>query len=284
MTLDNVNNYISGNLLGTFGSLSSQPVGFFTPFTKLSSPTAFWGGLSFSVDYGQNFFNNDAFSNAAPGWNSGFTNLNNWGNFSNFSCMPTLSNWGNFDTFRYSTNTNSNVKTHGSIRSQIVSSAEGFLNRTNERGQLNDIFSPKNWRSSAWCKQHGKWGWCADFWVYNTKKVLGSKFPSYLNTSSASELPKIAEKHGLYLKLPSFNKNQWLVQNVKPGDAICMKGSGPSGRHISIVKEVKSDGTIVAINGNSSGCSGGKVALRHFNVNKDNIYGFISIDRIVDKA
>ena len=163
------------------------------------------------------------------------------------------------------------------INSKMVAKAKSYVGVVNCSQEGNRLFSPKGYKNTQWYKTHGRWGWCCDFAVHCAKDTLGSKYPKDMITSSPYGLMDAANKHGAYLKVPTSNKNNWLTNNIKPGDIIYMEGKGDSGKHIAIVESVGANGKINAISGNSGG---GKVISTTFNINSSGIYVFISLNKL----
>ena len=164
----------------------------------------------------------------------------------------------------------------GSINTRMVQKAKSYVGIVNSSSEGNRLFSPAGYQNTGWYKKYGRWGWCCDFAVYCAKATLGSKYPKDMITSSPASLAGKAKKHGAYLEVPSSDKNSWLVNNIRPGDIIYMKGNGDSGKHIAVVESVDANGNVKAISGNS----GGKVKNMKYNINTSGIYGFISLQKL----
>ncbi|MCR5266750.1 MAG: CHAP domain-containing protein [Cyanobacteria bacterium RUI128] len=162
------------------------------------------------------------------------------------------------------------------LNQQMSDKAHSYVGRVNSSAEGNRLFSPAGYQNTEWYRRYGRWGWCCDFAVHCAKDTLGSKYPRDMITSSPQGLATAAERHNAYLRVPSSDKASWLTTNVKPGDIIYMKGSGDSGKHIAVVNSVDADGTIHATSGNS----GGKVKEVTYNINKNEIYGFVSLSRL----
>ena len=180
----------------------------------------------------------------------------------NFTSAPSEGS-SSGDTF---TRTGSGVT---GTKSSIVSKAQSY-SWVKSDYDGNRLFSPKNPDGSV----KTNWGWCCDFTVSVYKQVMGSKFPSSLNTSSPIVLKDNADKLGCYHKFPSSSRAEWAQQNIKPGDILIMSGKGPSKHHVAIVKSVH-DGKIETISGNS----GNAVKSVTYNASSASMYGVINLDK-----
>lgn len=180
--------------------------------------------------------------------------------------MPTFnftSQSSSGDTFTRTSSGSSGTK------SAIVSKAQSYTWVKSDYDG-NRLFSPRNRDGSV----RTNWGWCCDFAVSVCKEVMGSNFPSSLNTSSPIALKNNANKLGCYHTFPSSSRADWAQQNIKPGDILIMSGKGPSKHHVAIVTNVH-DGKIETISGNCSNA----VKARTYSATDTSMYGIINLDK-----
>lgn len=158
-------------------------------------------------------------------------------------------------------------------REASVKYAQAFVGVINNREQGNARFSPDKYKE--YNAKGQKWHWCADFVSTLIKdSYAGIKFNK---VSTVTELKKWGIKNQGYMELPATGKNEFIAQNVKPGDIMISDG------HTAIVESVNADGTFTTIDGNSIGGGVYRNKNRNAEVKKagvKTVLGFISMDKI----
>jgi len=150
----------------------------------------------------------------------------------------------------------------------IAAKARSFVDRVNSDAEGNRLFS--GGRNQAWCQDFVSW----------TLGHTSDKFPRVMTTTSSPiTFRNEADRRGCYYRMPSSNRKEWILANVKPGDVVVKDGKGASGLHVAIVTEVKSDGTIVVASGNSSDA----VKERNYGLNTT-IYGIVDVEKLAAQA
>ena len=143
--------------------------------------------------------------------------------------------------------------------------AESYSGKVNSDAEGNRLFSPNQ----------KKQAWCADFVTYVTKKAYGTNLPTDFGSSSVSSLRSWAINNSCYKKMPSYNKENYIAQNIKPGDIMIEKENGKS--HTGIVVKVNSDGSFDTIEGNIG--KEGKVGKKTYTAQSPTLSGFISLSK-----
>ena len=147
----------------------------------------------------------------------------------------------------------------------VATKASSYIGKVNSDAEGNRLFS--GGRNQAWCQDFVSW-------------ILGAvtnKLPKVMTTTSSPIVFRDkADKMGCYNRVPSSNRVQWAKNNIHKGDVIIKSGKGQSGLHVAIALDVKDDGTIIAVSGNSSD----SVKRNTYNINKGDIYGIVDIERL----
>ena len=151
----------------------------------------------------------------------------------------------------------------------VAAKASSFIGKVNNDAEGNRLFS--NGKNQAWCQ---------DFVSWNLGAVT-NKLPKVMTTTSSPiAFRNKADELGCYNRVPASNRIQWAKNNIHKGDVIIKSGKGQSGLHVAIALDVKDDGTIIAVSGNS----GNKVKRNTYNINKGDIYGVVDIEKLASAA
>ncbi len=108
--------------------------------------------------------------------------------------------------------------------------------------------------------------WCADFATYVTREALranGKSIPKGFGSSSVAGLKSWGQKNGRYVTN---------VAQAKPGDIVIFNWS-----HTGIVKNILADGTVVTIEGNTSGKRGTSDRVMQKTRSLKDIKGFVQV-------
>lgn len=190
--------------------------------------------------------------------------------------LPTL-NYGNnifsgkvpgLAQINTSATTAKNVKRDG-LGAAIAAKASSFIGKVNNDAEGNRLFS--GGKNQAWCQ---------DFVSWNLGAVTDKLPKTMTTTSSPIAFRDKAISLGCYQKVLSSDRINWAKNNIHKGDVIVKSGKGQSGLHVAIVLDVKDDGTIVAVSGNS----GNAVKRNNYNINKGDIYGVVDIEKAANLA
>lgn len=244
---------------------------YFTPFSGYSfNNFSFFNMPSFNFGWNVSPFNFGNFGNFWGG--STFNSYNNISIFNNFA-MPAFNNcWNSFsygDTFTRSSSTTKSKSTSGSSSGtgmSVLNKAMSYVGKVNSDAEGNRLFSPKNYKQTAWYKQKGRWGWCSDFATYCAAEALGSKYPSSMKTSSPAGLKAAAQHNDCWV-------NGW-NSSAKPGDIILLPGKGDSGLHVAVIKSIDGNGKVTCVSGNCQN------AVKISSYNTSSVKGFVSIDKL----
>lgn len=125
-------------------------------------------------------------------------------------------------------NTFNSFGNHSGGRKDIVSAAEGYVGKVNNRKAGNTLFSEG--RDEAWC---------ADTVTFIVKDVAGNRLPYDFGSPAVSNIRAWGMKHNAYREtstLTAANRSDYILKNVKPGDIMIEKRNGKS--HTGIVTRV----------------------------------------------
>ena len=175
-------------------------------------------------------------------------NTNIFSIFNNKLNNTTPFNLSNFGNLTQST------RLSGNMGNDIVATAKKYIGYKESDGSYKKFTGG---RTEAWC---------ADFATYVTKEALranGKSIPSGFGSSSVAGLKSWGQKNGRYVTN---------VAQAKPGDIVIFNWS-----HAGIVKNILADGTVITIEGNTSGKRGTSDRVMQKTRSLKDIKGFVQV-------